>query len=82
MRAYLGEGDDKVWRKAAQAYANMPEDSYNPDYMDYSYFSARYLTEVLTTLYNGGEERFPNIIPCMLKANPNHYSALSSPIAD
>ena len=82
MRAYLGEGDDKVWRKAAQAYANMPEDSYNPDYMDYSYFSARYLTEVLTTLYNGGEERFPNIIPCMKKANPNHYFALSSQMAD
>ena len=50
--------------------------------MDYSYFSARYLTEVLTTLYNGGEERFPNIIPCMLKANPNHYFALSSQMAD
>ena len=82
MRKYLGEGDDKVWRKAAQAYANMPEDSYNPDYMDYSYFSARYLTEVLTTLYNGGEERFPNIIPCMKKANPNHYFALSSQMAD
>ena len=62
MRKYLGEGDDKVWRKAAQAYANMPEDSYNPDYMDYSYFSARYLTEVLTTLYNGGEERFLELI--------------------
>ena len=76
MRKYLGEGDDKVWRKAAQAYANMPEDSYDPDYMDYSYFSARYLTEVLTTLYNGGEERFPNIIPCMKKANPDHYFKL------
>ena len=56
----------------------MPEDSYDPDYMDYSYFSARYLTEVLTTLYNGGEERFPNIIPCMLKANPGHYFGLNS----
>ncbi len=78
MRAYLGEKDDKVWRKAAMAYASMPEDSYNPDYLDYSYFSARYLTEVLTTLYNGGEERFPNIIPCMLKANPGHYFGLSS----
>ena len=82
MRKYLGEGDDKVWRKAAQAYANMPEDSYDPDYMDYSYFSARYLTEVLTTLYNGGEERFPNIIPCMKKANPNHYFALNSRMAE
>ena len=74
MRTYL-EGDE-VWRGAAKAYANMPDESYSPDYMDYCYFSPRYLTEVLTTLYTGGEERFPNIIPCMKKANPDHYFAL------
>ena len=82
IRKYLGEGDDKVWRKAAMAYASMPEDSYNPDYLDYCYFSPRYLTEVLTTLYNGGEERFPNIIPCMKAANPGHYFGLSEQMAD
>ena len=79
IRTYL-EGDE-VWRADAKAYANIPDGSYSPDYMQYCYFSPRYLTEVVTTLYYGGEERFPNIIPCMKKANPGHYFALNEEMA-
>jgi hypothetical protein len=80
IRTYLG--GDEVWRADAKAYANIPDGSYSPDYMQYCYFSPRYLTEVLETLYFGGEERFPNIIPCMKAANPGHYFGLDPKMAD
>ncbi|MCR5576555.1 MAG: class A beta-lactamase-related serine hydrolase [Oscillospiraceae bacterium] len=80
IRTYLG--GDEVWRADAKAYADIPDGSYSSDYMQYCYFSPRYLTEVLTTLYFGGEERFPNIIPCMKAANPGHYFGLDPKMAD
>lgn len=80
IRTYLG--GDKVWRADAKSYADMPDGSYSPDYLDYCYFSPRYLTQVLTTLYYGGEERFPNVIPCMKAANPGHYFSLNPEMAD
>ena len=78
VRRWLHDGaGDQVWRKAAMAYADLDESYYSPDYVDYCYYSARYITRVLETLYAGGEERFPNVIPCLLKANPTNYFKLT-----
>ena len=74
VRKYLG--GDEVWRQEAKGYAKLAEADYDPDYMDYCYFSPRYITQVVKTLYNE-PERFPNIIECMLEAEPTHYFRLS-----
>ena len=78
VRRWLHDGaGDQVWRKAAMGYADLDESYYSTDYTDYCYYSARYITKVLETLYFGGEERFPNVIPCMLNGNPVNYFKLS-----
>ena len=78
VRRWLHDGaGDQVWRKAAMAYADLDESYYSTDYADYCYYTARYITRVLETLYFGGEERFPNVIPCMLGGNPVNYFKLS-----
>ena len=78
VRRWLHDGaGDQVWRKAAMAYADLDESYYSTDYADYCYYTARYITKVLETLYYGGEERFPNVIPCMLNGNPVNYFKLS-----
>ena len=74
VRKYLG--GDEVWRQEAKGYAQLEESEYNPDYMDYCYFSPRYITQVVKTLYNE-PERFPNIIECMLAAEPTHFFRLN-----
>lgn len=74
IRKYLG--GDEVWRKDAMGYASLAESEYDPDYMQYCYFSTRFLNEVVETLYNESE-RFPNIIETMKLAEPTHYFRLS-----
>ena len=74
IRKYLG--GDEVWRKAAMGYATLAEGEYDPDYLEYCYFSNRFLTEVVGTLYSE-PERFPNIIESMKAAEHGHYFRLS-----
>ena len=62
MMNYIGT--DKEVRKLYQNYSSLPEAYYDPDFLDYSYFTVRFLTDVMKTLYNDSE-RFPNIIECM-----------------
>ena len=75
IRTYLG--GDEVWREGGKEYAGLPDDYYDPDYMQYSYFTARYMTRVLRTLYSDGDARFPNVIDCLLQAQQAHYFRLS-----
>lgn len=70
VRKYLG--GDEVWRQEAKKFASLAEGAYSPDYMDYCYFSPRYITQVVKTLYNN-PERYPNIIDCMLVAKAENY---------
>lgn len=70
IRKYLG-GDAK-WREDAKKYAQLKEEDYDPDYLDYCYFSNRYMTQVMTTLYTQ-RERFPNVVECLLNAQPEGY---------
>lgn len=70
VRRFLG--GDEAWREEAKQYAGLPDDYYDPDYMDYCYFSPRYITRVLETLYSD-PERFPKVIDNMLIADPTRY---------
>ncbi len=70
VRRFLG--GDEAWREEAKQYAGLPDDYYDPDYMDYCYFSPRYITRVVETLYSD-PERFPRVLDNMLLADPTHY---------
>ncbi len=65
---------DEVWRENAKQYAQLNE--YDPRYMEYCYFSPRFMTQVLETLYDDSE-RFPRVIDCMLRAEQAHYFRLA-----
>lgn len=69
IRRYLV---DEEWRTQAKGYARQDDAYYSSDYLTYCYFSARYITEVLETLYND-PDRFPDILECMAEATPNEY---------
>ena len=53
-------------------FSSLPDDYYDPDFIDYSYFTVRFMNDVMTTLYND-PERFPNIIDCLKRAQPVDY---------
>ena len=47
--------------------------------MDYCYFNNRYMTSVMETLYSDPDS-YPNVIDCLLRAEPTHYFRLSQSI--
>ena len=75
IRKYLG--GDEAWRQEAKKFTTLEDDYYHPDYIDYCYFSPKYITQVVKTLYNESH-RFPNIIECMKVARPTHDFRLST----
>ncbi|MBR1456655.1 MAG: serine hydrolase, partial [Oscillospiraceae bacterium] len=58
-------------------YTDLPEDYFVEDFYQTSYYTARYITQVMTTLCAGGEERFPHVIEYLLPAQPDAYLNLS-----
>ena len=70
IRTYLG--GDAAWREEAKKFAQLKEEDYDPDYLDYCYFNNMYMTQVMETLYSESE-RFPNVINCLLAAEPGEY---------
>ena len=65
-------GTAKEVRAMYRAYSPLPEEYYDPDFLDYSYFTARFTTDVIKTLYYENE-RFPNIIECMCHSDYGMY---------
>lgn len=65
-------GSEKDVRKLYQAYSDLPEEYYDPDFYDYSYFTANFTTDVIKTLYQESE-RFPNIIELLKRSDDNKY---------
>ena len=57
-------GTVREMRGMIRAYSSLPEEYYDPDFLDYGYMSAHFLTDVMKTLYYENE-RFPNILECM-----------------
>lgn len=70
MLNYLGT--DKEAREMYKQFSPLPDDYYDPDFIDYSYFTVRFMNDVMTTLYNA-PERFPHIIDCLKRAQPTDY---------
>ena len=70
---YVAQPD--VCRKMFCRYADLPEEYYTWDYYGGSYFTARFMTDVMSTLYRN-EERFPRMTDCLKRAQPGHYFRL------
>lgn len=70
MMRYFGTEPD--CRRTYQKYSDMPVEDYISDFYDYSYYNVRFLTDVFKTLYSD-PERFPNIIDCLKRAQPDNY---------
>ena len=73
MMCYLGE--PSAVRTMFQRYSDLPEDYYTWDFCAYSYFTARFMTDVMETLYVH-EERFPHILEKLKLAQPGHFFRL------
>ncbi|MBR3475359.1 MAG: hypothetical protein IKH34_09900 [Oscillospiraceae bacterium] len=67
---YLGTSRER--RESYQAYSPLPEEYYDPEFLDHGYISARFLTDVMKTLYLENE-RFPNVLECMKACGVNQY---------
>ena len=70
-------GTDAECRELYKQYSDLPEDYYVSDFLDYSYFTAHFMTDVMKTLYYE-EERFPNVIDSLKKAQVGHYLHLAA----
>lgn len=77
MLDYLGEDNSGKGSKLCMQYASLDKSYFDQDFFDYSYYSARFITQVMETLYQGGEERFPHVIEYLLQAQPDSYLNLS-----
>ena len=73
MLNYLGEDNGGKASKLIIPYSSLDKSYFDPDFFDYSYYSARFMTQVMQTLCEGGEERFPHVISCLLQAQPDSY---------
>ena len=73
MVSYLGGTYDGKCSDLTIGYTDLPEDYFIQDFYDYSYYTARYMTQVMKTLYDGGEARFPHVAEYLLKAQPYEY---------
>ena len=74
---YLG---GTYWGKCSDMsipYTDLDESYFPRDFFDSSYYSARFMTQVMQTLYEGGEARFPHVVDCLLRAQPEAYLNLS-----
>ena len=66
---YSGKASDQA-KKFAPSLA---DDYYTQDFYDYSYYTARFMTEVMRTLYEGGDEQYPYVQSYMRQAQPDDY---------
>ncbi len=76
MLAYLGRDDSGKASELCMQYSSLSREYFHQDFFDYSYYSARFITQVMRTLCEGGEERFPHIIEYLLQAEPDEYMNL------
>ena len=70
VMGYLGS--DREVREMYKQYSTLPEEDYPKNFLVYSYFSPRFMTDVMMTLYYE-QERFPNILDCLKKAQPDGW---------
>ncbi len=70
MVTYLGGNTVSNCAELVPQYAGLPEDYYTDEFYQQSYYTARIMTEVTKTLYQGGDERFPNVLKYMRESQP------------
>ena len=73
MVTYLGGTYAGKCSDMTEKFTDLPADYYSSDFIDVSYYTARYMTKVMKTLYDGGEDRFPHVIEYLLQAQPGAY---------
>ena len=54
-------------------FTDLPDSYFDQDFYDVSYYTARYMTQVMSTVYQGGEEKFPHVLDYLKQAQPNDY---------
>lgn len=64
-----------VCRRLFCKYSDLPEEYYTWDFYGRSYFTARFMSDVMSTLYRN-EARFPRMTDCLKRAQPDHYFRL------
>ncbi len=69
--SYRGKCSDR-----SIAYTDLDPEYFPREFTEQSYYSARYMTRVMQTLFAGGEERFPRVNEYLLQAQPNEYMNL------
>ena len=69
---YAGKCSDQTIK-----YTDLPESYFSSDFYDVSYYTARYMTQVMKALYFGGPERFPHVTDYLLTAQPGAYYKLN-----
>ena len=68
------------WGKCSDQFirfTDLDESYFSPDFYGSSFYTARFMTQVMRTLYAGGEEQFPHVIECLLQAQPEGYLNLT-----
>ena len=70
---YIAQPD--VCRRMFWRYSDLPGEYYTWDFYGGSYFTARFMTDVMSTLYQY-EEQFPRMTECLKRAQPDHYFRL------
>ena len=70
---YIAQPD--VCRRMFCRYSDLPEEYYTWDFYGGSYFTARFMSDVMSSLYRN-EERFPRMTDCLKRAQPDHYFRL------
>ena len=54
-------------------FTDLPESYFEQDFYDVSYYTARYMTQVMRTLYQGGDAKFPHVLDYLKQAQPDDY---------
>ena len=54
-------------------FTDLPDGYFDQDFYDVSYYTARYMTQVMRTLYQGGDAKFPHVLDYLKQAQPDDY---------
>lgn len=74
LMRYFGTETD--CRTIYKKYSDLPDDYFISEYYSSNHFTARFMTDVMTTLCTNAE-KFPNIIDCLKQAQPDEYFNLT-----
>lgn len=73
MVSYLGGTYNGKCTDQIIKYTDLPQDYFSQDFFDVSYYTAKFMTQVMKALYYGGADHFPHIVDYLLEAQPGAY---------